>query len=340
MSDRPSDTPPRDPIFLLSLPRSGSTYVQRVLSSHKDIATTSEPWLLLPLLYATKPFGTAAEYGHGTAFIGIQDFMTELANGPSDYRAAVRRFALDLYSKATAKHARYFLDKTPRYHFVAEELFELFPEGKFIFLWRNPIDIVASILASWSGGRWNLHRYQLDLRDGLASLVRARDRYRARSVAVRYEDLLQRGDATWAEVFDYLGLDFDPELLGRSDTVALKGRLGDTGKPNLDPDGRSPSNEGKRMVLGNPFRKSWCRRYLTWIGQERLSGIGYDLETLLSELDDIPPSLRFLPSDSIRFVRGTIRQRRRWRLLGGRRLSSMNEGGGTMPPWDQRSDRH
>src|SRR5919107_2181016 len=40
------------PLFLLSLPRSGSTLAQRILAAHGGIATTSEPWILLPYLYA------------------------------------------------------------------------------------------------------------------------------------------------------------------------------------------------------------------------------------------------------------------------------------------------
>jgi hypothetical protein len=39
-------------IFLLSLPRSGSTLAQRILAAHEGIATTSEPWILLPYGYA------------------------------------------------------------------------------------------------------------------------------------------------------------------------------------------------------------------------------------------------------------------------------------------------
>jgi hypothetical protein len=45
MSARPT------PLFLLSLPRSGSTLAQRILAAHGGIATTSEPWILLPYLY-------------------------------------------------------------------------------------------------------------------------------------------------------------------------------------------------------------------------------------------------------------------------------------------------
>ena len=38
------------PIFIFSAPRSGSTLLQRVLAAHTQVATASEPWILLPLL--------------------------------------------------------------------------------------------------------------------------------------------------------------------------------------------------------------------------------------------------------------------------------------------------
>ena len=50
------------PVFLLSLPRSGSTLVQRLLASHPEVATAAEPWVMLPHLYARRERGIAAEY--------------------------------------------------------------------------------------------------------------------------------------------------------------------------------------------------------------------------------------------------------------------------------------
>ena len=41
-------------IFLFSLPRSGSTLVQRVLAVHDALITASEPWLLLSLIASKK----------------------------------------------------------------------------------------------------------------------------------------------------------------------------------------------------------------------------------------------------------------------------------------------
>ena len=38
------------PVFLFSLPRSGSTMLQRALGRHPNIATLSESWFLLGLI--------------------------------------------------------------------------------------------------------------------------------------------------------------------------------------------------------------------------------------------------------------------------------------------------
>src|SRR5206468_7765156 len=88
------------PVFVLSLPRSGSTLLQRMLASHPEIATSSETWLLLPQLYALRPHGAQAEYGHRTAARAVQDFCSVLPGGQDAYIAEVRRSVLALYELA------------------------------------------------------------------------------------------------------------------------------------------------------------------------------------------------------------------------------------------------
>ena len=66
------------PLFLLSLPRAGSTVVQRVLAAHEGIATASEPWVLLPQLYARRLEGIYTEYGQLQSTKALSDFATAL----------------------------------------------------------------------------------------------------------------------------------------------------------------------------------------------------------------------------------------------------------------------
>ena len=172
------------PIFVLSLPRSGSTLVQRVLAAHDEIATAAEPWLLLPHGYALHERGMAAEYTQPIAARAIQEFVHHLPNGEADYWTAMRGFVLELYAKASGPEATYFLDKTPRYHYVTAELFQLFPDAKVIFLWRNPLAVVASIVDTWAKGRWNVDRFQGDL-DGIPALVDAHEAHPHTTIAVQ-----------------------------------------------------------------------------------------------------------------------------------------------------------
>ena len=63
------------PIFIFSLPRAGSTLIQRVLMSNKDICSVAEPWILLPQIYALKGEGSLSEYSSLTSFIAMSDFV-------------------------------------------------------------------------------------------------------------------------------------------------------------------------------------------------------------------------------------------------------------------------
>src|SRR5262249_4039220 len=152
---------------------SGSTLLQRVIAAHDGVATVSEPWLLLPYLYTLRERGVVAEYTHSLMTRAIDDFCEQLPGVVDDYREEMRTMVLPLYEKAAGDSARFFVDKTPPYYFVAEDVMQLFPEGKFIFLWRNPLSIVASIIETWYDGKLYATSHREDLFVGLPRLVSA-----------------------------------------------------------------------------------------------------------------------------------------------------------------------
>ena len=298
------------PLFLFSLPRAGSTLLQRVLGTHAEIATASEPWLLLPLLYTLRSQGARAEYGHRLAVIGIEDFYGLFPQGKADYEAEIRALALRLYAKAARREARYFLDKTPRYHLVAGEIVALFPEAKFIFLWRHPLAMLGSYVDFFGQGKWNLYGYRIDLFRGLENLLAAYGQAVGRVAnpphALRYEDLITDREATLRKLFAYLELPFDARVGETFSQVQLQGRLGDyTGSRSYSTISAEPLDKWKK-TLRTPLRKRWARRYLQWIGDERLAIMGYRLEPLLAELDAVPASPQRLLSDAVRMAYGAL----------------------------------
>jgi hypothetical protein len=300
----------RRPIFLLSLPRSGSTLVQRVLAAHPDVETATEPWLLLPHLYALRDRGIATEYTHPAAVRALREFIGRLPAGQADYDAAIREFALTLYDKAAQGPGTYFLDKTPRYHFVVPELYRTFPDARFVFLWRNPLAVVASIAETWCKGRWNVGRWRADL-DGAVSLVEAFEQRRDDVVAVRYEDLVTGGQDAWAPLFSHLGLEFDPELLVAFADVRLEGEMGDpTGRHRYRSIVAEPVEKWRR-TLAAPVRKAWCSSYLERIGEERLRTMGYDPVELSAALAELPARPWTIPSDALHAAYWSFAQRRK-----------------------------
>lgn len=287
------------PVFLFSLPRSGSTLTQRVLATHSEIETASEPWVLLPFLFTRRREGVYAAYGHKLAVDAIEDFCAGLPDGEAGYREELREFALRLYARRAGAGKRYFLDKTPRYHVVSGDIIDIFPDARFVFLWRNPLAIIASIIETWGHGRWNLFKYEIDLFDGLDELLRVCAVNRDKVYCVRYEDLVTGSAEIWSGLFRYLNLEFRPDQLDEFSGVDLKGRMGDvTGRQAYRELSAEPIEKWK-AVLANPLRKRWCRRYLKRIGAENLELMGYDMTGLLSQLDAIPGSTRGFASDIV-----------------------------------------
>jgi hypothetical protein len=288
--------------------------VQRVLATHGEIATAAEPWVALPQLYATRGSGVYAEYGYGPSTRAIREFAETLPGGTNAYRAEVREFLLRVYALAGGS-ATYFLDKTPRYHLVASELLELFPEAKAIVLWRNPLAVVSSIVETWAGGRWTFGRWNVDLHEGLAHLVAAAGQHAGQVHAVRFEDLVARPDDSWPALFSYLELPYDPSVLSAFAGTRLDARMGDpSGSREYTEISTEPLSKWTR-TFANPYRKAWARRYLDWIGRERLTAMGYDLDTLQDELASIPSRPNGLLSDVWRGAYGRTTQLRRDRAL-------------------------
>jgi hypothetical protein len=323
------------PLFIFSRTRSGSTLVQRVLGSYDEGATVTEPYLLLPYIYTLRERGAVAEYVHAFAVQGIEDFCKELPGGVDDYWGEVRELVLGLYERAATRQRRdrpirYFLDKTPPYFLIVEEIMRLFPEGKFVFLWRNPLSQLASML-QLQDGRWNPANFRLILFDGIELLTRAYRRHADRVCSVRYEDLITGDSAHWKRLADYLDLEFDPSALSRFVDVQLRGRGGDpTGVHMYSSLSTDPVTKW-RSVLNNPVRKAWCRRYLRWIGRERLAIMGYELDELLADLERVPSTRQRLGDDLLQIAEALVKEPLRARA---RRSVGLGGASGLRPLFD------
>jgi hypothetical protein len=142
--------------------------------------------------------------------------------------------------------------------------------------------------------------------------VRASERRDPRAAVLRYEDLVADPAPALATLFSFLDLPPDAGAAERFASVDLAGRMGDrTGRVRYSTV-TTDSVDRWQETMRNPLRKRWCRRYLEFVGDERLAAMGYDAATLRRQVSGMRASGARLGSDVAGRVRG----------LGGRRSLS------------------
>jgi len=314
----------KSPIFLFSLPRSGSTLLQRVLMSHKDIASVAEPWLMLPFCYFYKKEGIVSEYSHVVAYDAFEDFIRNLPNGENDYYKALEQFAKTLYQNHCLNNEMYFLDKTPRYYNIIPEIAKIFPNAKFIFLFRNPIHIFASMINTWCNGRFKcLYSYHRDLNDGVRLISEGYELLKNKAYALQYEKFVINPKKYIKEISKYLEIDFDDNMLVNFSKQNTKGRMGDpTGVKKYKSINSYTLNKWKK-TFNTSFKKSYLIKYIESLDETILNIQGYDKKVLLEEIKNlkvkhcicIRDRLDVLYANLIRIIKPTIwfgKRGRKW----------------------------
>ena len=149
-------------IFLISAPRSGSTILQKLLVTSEKVNTTAEPWWLLPILQYKSNQGYES-YNKRIASKAIYDFDKYFKKKTgSSLNDEIVKMVQKVYALLAPDNG-YFLDKTPRYYLIVDELRKLFPQAKFIFLTRNPLEVLSSKLTAHNNTFHAYYKYKMDL---------------------------------------------------------------------------------------------------------------------------------------------------------------------------------
>jgi hypothetical protein len=274
-------------MFLVSLPRSGSTLTQRVISSHNDVYSLPEPWNMLHVLYALKNGGIETEFEHVTAKEGLHGFLDSIG-GDKQFYKAVRCYSDYLYSQAFKNtNKRYYLDKTPRYFHILNELLYIYPNAKYILLLRNPLSILSSVLKTWFDNDVSKLEGTSHLRDlllGPQLLLQCITRYPDKIKVVRYENLVNSPEQSFSELFDYLGLSFDENILNYQESNFKKSDYGD--QINVD-DHKKPVNfyvDKWKDYFVEHSSIDFALSYLDKLGSDVINELGYDFSSLKNTL--------------------------------------------------------
>ena len=275
-------------IFLIGLPRSGTTLLQSLLVQNSSIYSRSECWLLLNPVLSLRGEGIVAPtYGAANAARALREFLVNCGGGEATYLAGIAKMAGALYGAALETSGRQlFLDKSPLYYLIIREIKAIFPRAKFVVLLRNPLSILGSMAATWFGGRCDRilldSRYRCSLFAGPAALIDGIDALGSACFVLRYEDLVADPEAPMRAVAAYLGVEFSETMLSYDPEGLVGATFGDRKiKRHAGP---VTSSLALPSLFADGANHRFALRYLDHMGEQSFSRLGYDLSETKSRL--------------------------------------------------------
>jgi hypothetical protein len=253
---------------------------------------------MLPFVYLLKPTHFTAEYNDWFAYVAFKEFLDNLPLGEVYYYTHLREFALSLYQytlNGTGKSI--FLDKTPRYYFIIPELAKIFPDAKFILLFRNPMAVLCSILDYNFSGNWQgfqkIDRYS-DVCIAPRLMIEGKQFLGNRAVDVHYESLIDSPQQEVKRICDFCGLEYTPDMIEYGDKVHLQGSFVD--KKSIYRHNGPVSNykDAWRKALKSPQGLRFARGYLNMLGKELVDELGYPYDELIEYLSSPYPLEKFV----------------------------------------------
>lgn len=215
--------PPHDPVasggaggriaFVVGLPRSGTTLVESILLRHEAVKSTGESHALAECLTQFRQAcGLRPEQGDDWSWLG-QALPGDMAR--------MRQRYLALAGAPAADEATVIVDKTPLNALDMGFASRLFPDARFIFMSRHPLDAgLSNYVTNFTPGFVGAHPYSKRL-DSIGHFTRclydSLQDYRAKlgpALHVQsYSALVERPEPQIRAMLMHLGLNWDPACL-------------------------------------------------------------------------------------------------------------------------------
>lgn len=149
-------------LFIVGCPRSGTTWLQRLVAAHPQIQTGQESRLFeyigTQFRFWRQDLASVVQIGRGGT--GLACYLDE-----QEFLAIQKNYLASLLGPMLKDlpPGRIFLEKTPGHALFVPEIIKLLPAAKIIHLIRDPRDVVASHLAAANGwgSKWATRRIKI-----------------------------------------------------------------------------------------------------------------------------------------------------------------------------------
>lgn len=206
--DDDTGDPSEEPIFVFGLPRTGTTLVERILSSHPQVASAGE----------LQNFGQVLRQAWPSHEPLWQDPDIAARTRAVDWRRVGRDYLAS--TRPATGHRPRFVDKLPYNFLYAGFIARALPRARLICLRRHPLDSCLSNFRQLFAEKLPYYNYTFDLLDTGRYYVQF-DRLMAhwrrvfpgRVLEVQYEELVQEQEAGTRRLLAFCGLPWDDACL-------------------------------------------------------------------------------------------------------------------------------
>ena len=200
-------------VFIGGAPRSGTTLIQRIIGAHSEVYSGPEFDFMPAIAALRSDMRSAIQTGRISTIVDAATLDVAISG-------MVRRM---FNAKAAMEGRQVFSEKTPSNLLVFGPLLEMFPDARFVFVVRDPRDILASMqevkrrhrsenikpptyLRSVRACCREINRYW---KAGMAALESDPDRV----LVVHYEDTVTQPESAARRLCSFLGLTYEPAML-------------------------------------------------------------------------------------------------------------------------------
>jgi hypothetical protein len=268
------------PVFVVGVPRSGTSWVGDIFAAHPLVTYVHESFLVshgLAHLFGDLHFPGAY------SGLGFTISRTELITLTAE-------LARRIWSRKIQPQHRFFVEKSPKHLLHMPLIREMVPGAKFILLVRDGRDVCVSMRSasnSWAP-EWKgvMGRNMGELAKSWNSWMRAGLRDAALIgddvLLVRYEDLHGEPFHAYRRLFDFVGVPHDEPLLrtifaktdftrnhkGGENEFRRQGKIGDWRTRFSPSDTVQFKREAGDLLidLGYASNHRWHANYATWFG--------------------------------------------------------------------------
>lgn len=218
---------PHSPVFIVGVPRSGTTLVSMLLNGHSAISIPPETHYFEKFyrqgqrrgcLTSDSAYRAFVHYVLGSPNLAAFHFsdaertqlFERIASTPTRSHATVLATILSAYAERQGK-ARWG-EKTPKHMHALGDIWQTFPTARVVLVLRDPRDVVLSLRqVNWEPGNMieHLRQWRAAARYAATYAASHADRF----MVLRYEDLLNEASAVTERLCRFLGLRFEPAML-------------------------------------------------------------------------------------------------------------------------------